>query len=227
MYSEELYTAVRAGNAAAVKELLDTGANPNQFLPTLRVPPIYFSVSRQNLTITRLLLKAGATPTPSVFYEASYTHNWDILEMLLDYGADPNSTSPCGNYTALHRMSLYGDAHIAEKLLQRGADPNALTCCGSRPFTFACRQGSFHVAVLLLTYGAVICDVQDGFFAYVCDTLNDVERRLKQLRQLHSALNEVLIPDLQRHVVGYLTTDEESTLIKYQTTLRSVYTALR
>lgn len=45
-----------------------------------------------------------------------------ILQLLLDYGADPNAQDDDG-YTALHVAALWGKADLTKLLLEHGADP--------------------------------------------------------------------------------------------------------
>lgn len=59
----------------------------------------------------------GKTP----LHEATENHKLDIVEVLLDCGADVNAVSN-GDYTALHIAATNGDTGIINLLLSRNAD---------------------------------------------------------------------------------------------------------
>lgn len=59
----------------------------------------------------------GKTP----LHEATENHKLEIVQVLLDYGADVNAVSN-GDYTALHIAATNGDTAIINLLLSRNAD---------------------------------------------------------------------------------------------------------
>ena len=59
----------------------------------------------------------GKTP----LHEATENHKLDIVEVLLDCGADVNAVSN-GDYTALHIAATNGDTGMINLLLSRNAD---------------------------------------------------------------------------------------------------------
>jgi ankyrin repeat protein len=56
----------------------------------------------------------------------------DLVQALLDYGADPN-VRQLGGFTPLHAAVHLGDQAMAQALLAAGADPGARTDDGSTP----------------------------------------------------------------------------------------------
>ena len=90
-----LLKAVKDGNIALVKKLLDEGADPN--LQTIH----------------------GYT----ALMWASMYEGADIAKLLLNSGADPNIQNSDG-YTALILVSLKGHTDIRKLLLNHGANPN-------------------------------------------------------------------------------------------------------
>ena len=83
--------------------------------------------------LTKWLLDAGADVNrqwphqPTALQKACSGQNIDIIELLLDSGADINApASPNGGKTALQAAMQLGKTHIIHLLLQHGADCNAL-----------------------------------------------------------------------------------------------------
>jgi len=134
----DLINAAEMGQIRRVRELLDSGIDPNirrlySFTPLI-------NASRYGHTdIVRLLLDYGADPNRPVnqdahidggltpLFYASYGGNTEIVKILLDAGADPNIKGDKFAYsgkTPLLWASWRGDSDMAESLLQHGADPN-------------------------------------------------------------------------------------------------------
>jgi hypothetical protein len=127
-----------------VKTLLSLGADPN-YTNGHRESFALANAVHSSAPILRAMLEAGGNPNvrneygwPIIFmhYELAYYKDEERarLDLLLDHGADINSTVPeseseCAGYTlllyrtkmGLDRSSAYADAL---HLLERGADPN-------------------------------------------------------------------------------------------------------
>lgn len=118
--------AAISGDVAALKRLLDEGANPNGN-GTPNVPtPLFFAAERGNLA---------------------------AVDALLDSGADVNALTSRGS--ALHIAARRGRTEIVETLLRRGADPNLLGGDKmTRPLHEAAAGGSLETVILLLDQGA-------------------------------------------------------------------------
>jgi uncharacterized protein len=78
---------------------------------------------------------------------AAFVRDAELGRILLDAGADPNSTGE-GGFTALHSASQNGDLAFARLLLERGADRN-VEVRGKRPVDFAEAAGAGEVVELL------------------------------------------------------------------------------
>lgn len=77
----------------------------------------------------------------------------EIVSLLLEYGADPNSQDLIGE-TALHLAVDNSDWEIAELLLQYKAEPNCMTVDGETPLHHSAFIGDKKMMNLLLSYGA-------------------------------------------------------------------------
>lgn len=75
----------------------------------------------------------GMTP----LQHAAYKGNKEVVQLLLDQGADVNSGKHEYNYTALHFGALSGNADVCLKLLLAGADPKAVNSVGRTPAQMA------------------------------------------------------------------------------------------
>ena len=128
----------------SVKTLLSLGADPN-YTNGHRESFALANAVHSSAPVLRAMLEAGGNPNvrneygwPIIFmhYELAYYKDAERarLDLLLDHGADINSTVPeseseCAGYTlllyrtkmGLDRSSAYADAL---HLLERGADPN-------------------------------------------------------------------------------------------------------
>jgi uncharacterized protein len=86
---------------------------------------------------------------------AVYNQNQDVVEFLLEKGADPNAKDAAGN-TALMGVAFKGYTDLAEKLIRAGADVNLRNNNGAPALTFAATFGHTGIATLLLANGADI-----------------------------------------------------------------------
>jgi len=122
---------ITAGNAIAVRTLLDAGANPNVVTPS-GVSPMLAAALTPDQTFLRLLLDKGGDPnledqrkepliTRLVFFQ-----QWENILLLLDRGARIDAHGPSGQTAAY----LFGSLHQFDRvhvLLERGADPTIKT----------------------------------------------------------------------------------------------------
>jgi len=168
-----LCLAVRKGHEEVVKLLLESGANVNAQDETGE-PPIFHAVQNVDLKITKLLLtnKANIKNNPELLNIAVLNGCREIVEVLLEHGADVNTTDECGRM-ALHFTGSYKtrefDAvglsrdpditvkrEIAKLLLSRGANVNTQTENGATTLHVASGTGYVKVVEALLQYNANI-----------------------------------------------------------------------
>jgi len=108
--ADSLFAAVATGDLARVKRLaIDCGVDPNV---------------RED--------DKGATP---LHVAAEYGYS-EIVEVLLEHGADPNIRDKYGE-TPLHVAAAFGNSKVVEVLLEHGADPNARDDYGATPLHYA------------------------------------------------------------------------------------------
>src|SRR5215831_9886830 len=124
-----LIQAVKDSNAAAVRSLLQSGANANA-READGTTALHWAVSRNDLKTVDVLIGAGANVKAvnrfgvSPLLIASNNASVAVVERLLKAGADPNSALPEGE-TALMTAARAGKADVMQVLYRAGADVNA------------------------------------------------------------------------------------------------------
>jgi len=166
-----LHTAVQHLRFNAAERLISAGANVNQKNNTGNTPLHCAIVSDDDdvsPTIVRMLLDHGADVRVQNFVGRSALHRavWfgldDLIEVLLNAGADANAIDDYGNtpFHMIDRMTVKS----AELLQGRGADFNVQNVRGLTPLHLACLKRKRRVIVHLVKMGAD-CKVQDMFGA--------------------------------------------------------------
>jgi len=167
-----LCTAVKSGNERMVKMLLEHGANVNESDEKGNTA-LHLATSS---AVIEMLLNAGANVSATndkgetalrVICEKPQAGT-NIVEMLLKYGADPNTCFP------LHSACKNNDAETVRLLLAHGADANLVKnsvserllirsytvtltlakCIEPSPLCLACKNGNKAIVDCLLTNGA-------------------------------------------------------------------------
>jgi ankyrin repeat protein len=181
------------------KILLEAGADPNDG------ESLYHSLER--FICTRVLLEHGARIAGSNgFYHALDFDNLAALELLLQYGADPNqpATSPTtaewGSPLLWAIKRRRSPRHIAV-LLEAGADPSASTRSGVSAYSLALQLGLGEVAELLRDHRGAKPVSEEEEFVATCARGDEAEaRRIRGRRpDLPRSLGETrlrLLPDL-------------------------------
>ena len=124
-----LIEAVKDGDTAAVRALLDKGGDVNA--PEVDgTTVLHWAVSRNNLDVADLVIRAGANVRATNRYGvaplslACLNGSEAMVAKLLEAGADPESTQP-GGETVLMTAARTGNADVVRQLLARGADVSA------------------------------------------------------------------------------------------------------
>ncbi len=107
-----LHLAAFRGHAAAVRALLERGADPE-------------AMSRHRFVKVRPLHTACALDVS--------VENPDVVRALLEHGADPDGRTAEGGATPLHSAAQSGSAELVRLLLEHGADRHARRDDGQTP----------------------------------------------------------------------------------------------
>ena len=139
-----LHLAVCMSRTEAVKALLESDANPEAYQDGGFNPgPLQDACLKGDIEIAQALIEAGAS-TDRRDYEgvqplhyAAIHDDPDLIQMLLDAGADPNMRADRSYRTPMHRAASYGNLRTIRALLAGGADPDGfqvdMSCCKRRP----------------------------------------------------------------------------------------------
>jgi ankyrin repeat protein len=127
----DLFEAAAVGDAVRLGELLDAGADPNEFAPD-GFTPLTLAAFFKRPDAARLLIDRGADVELRASHEeirvlpihsaAASGGSVEIVRLLLDAGADVNAEQP-GGFTALDAARQSGNVELERLLLERGARP--------------------------------------------------------------------------------------------------------
>ena len=158
-----LHVATKYKQVEVAKLLISYEADVNAQDKTGNTP-IYYAIENVHLKMINLLLtnKASVKDNPELLNTAVKKNCIEIIEILLQHGADINASDKYG-ITALHCTASdkcvdeYTDANninedIAKLLLSRGANVNAQTNSGKTILDSAIYDGNVKVVELLLEY---------------------------------------------------------------------------
>jgi ankyrin repeat protein len=143
--ADQLVTAVKEGDGAAVARLLTAGADPNASVPwrtpsgeAVHSSALWEAAGHGRLEVAQLLLDAGADPSRAdgdgatpLMVAASYGH-LEVLRLLLGRGAVVDAVSPGNGFTAFHNACFENQAECAEDLVRAGCDVGVKTNTSGR-----------------------------------------------------------------------------------------------
>ena len=120
---EPLAIAAKQGDCAALRLLLESGADPNLACDKFD-PPLLLAIAEDHTEAALILLAAGADPgahagTPFLKYflsalqEAAARGSKQVVEMLLDRGADPEEWDIMGHGQPLFQAAFNGHDEVA------------------------------------------------------------------------------------------------------------------
>jgi ankyrin repeat protein len=108
----------------------------------------------------RLLLALGANPSDpdagawTALNFAVVGSNRDLIDSLLEAGADPNVGQASSGLTPLESAARDSNAYAVAQLITHGADPNAVPSRGLTPLYFGIQEQSEDCVRALLSNGA-------------------------------------------------------------------------
>lgn len=97
-----------------------------------------------------------------LFYEATKSHDIELMNRLLDFFPDVNSQRNYNGKTALHTAVRNGNVEAVKFLLQNGADPSRLDNDDSTPLHLALFKEHVDVLSILIKSDATLLDTQDS-----------------------------------------------------------------
>ena len=154
-----LVEAVRAGDPARLRALVDAGVDVDQAEPDGSTP-LHWAAWNADVEAVRLLLEAGAVANTGNRYGvrplslACVSGSPGVVAALLDAGANPNTTLTEGE-TALMTAARSGNVEVVELLLDAGAHVNAQEHWkGQTALMWAAAEGHAAVVPALVRYGA-------------------------------------------------------------------------
>lgn len=191
-----LYAAMYGGNRQVFEVLARHGVNLKAENDELLFP-LGCTIDH---AIADFLLSRGADPNRALYeggrplHRASTWGNVKIVQVLLNYGANPN-TRDKDECTPLHcaancRDDAYSNKspyEIIELLIAHGADVNAKDVCGNTPLDTAAIAGRFDIVNLLRKHGGKPSGGKYQIFAAIRQ--NDVKQVQSLLESNHSLIN--------------------------------------
>ena len=183
-----LLDASRGGDAPMVDLLLQSGASPTRAHPEGETPLLAAARAGSVPAVRQLLARGvdvntaeGFQKTTALMWAAAEGH-LDVVDLLLEAGADPNrqghvtalterhnADHPTGGFTALMFAARNGNEALARRLVARGANINLKNGDDASAAMVAIYNDRFDVAATLIELGS---DVNDGSL-YVAAEMRD------------------------------------------------------
>jgi uncharacterized protein len=131
----DVFEAAGIGDAERLRTLLDEDGSLATAWSDDGFTPLHFAAFFGHPEAARLLIERGAdlearstnrefAPNAAPLHSAVAARQRDVIDVLLDAGADVNAVQHAG-YTPLLEAAQSGDSELVELLLERGADPDA------------------------------------------------------------------------------------------------------
>ncbi|MBR6176811.1 MAG: ankyrin repeat domain-containing protein [Bacteroidales bacterium] len=167
---QRLIDATKRGNYSLLNELLATGINPDTY-DSEGFTALMYASDLGNDSICRLLLDFGANPNLDARYNNAVPaitncvikNDPRLLDLMLQYHANPNLVDSVNHYSLLHYAVTYGYIECADVLLFHGANPNLTSNISDNhylgvyprnPLQMAVSFGDTLMAQLLIDKGA-------------------------------------------------------------------------
>lgn len=166
---KKFWDAVSAGNLAQAKVAVDNGANIHVVRDDGQ-NVLFPAVTGRRFAMTAWLLGSGVDPNQIdasghiALRKAVATHDPEMVELLLESGADPNlpvfipfeerGTSSSPNVWPLHQACIDGDDRMVRAFIKHGADLERIGYAGGSPLWYAAANQHAGVCARLIAAGA-------------------------------------------------------------------------
>jgi uncharacterized protein len=156
-YLPDHFEAAASGNLARIKELLEDNRDLVNTFSEDGFTPLGLAAFFGHLEIVRYLLSINADVNIRAnnnfrvmpLHSAVASKNYEIVKLLLEYGADPNAKQQ-QDITPIHQAADNGDLEMIKLLLKHHADKNVRTKSSITPVDFARKKGYDKVVDFLL-----------------------------------------------------------------------------
>ena len=160
-----LHDAARAGDVAALRRMLDGGADANEEDWT-GSPPLFYAVDGGSIGATRLLLEGGAEPNGGdtltrPFVHAASKNRLDLMALLLQFGANPHLAEHGEGETALMSAAFHGNLEMVNFLLDLGVSPDVVARKAWTAVRYATERGHELIMARLKAAGAPESALED------------------------------------------------------------------
>lgn len=152
--------AVASGEAQIVKEFIAAGADVNASCLEGNVAK-YMDVAflQGDLALMRVLLEAGASHVKAdiednYLFNALYTERYDIIELLVEFGANFMELSPDGQETVLSILHKQGQMDVIRRMAQVAPNVNLVDAMNITLLKYSAISGEYEIARILLERGA-------------------------------------------------------------------------
>lgn len=156
--------------ADVIKILLENGADPDVQRISDGIAPLHWAARNGSSEAVEALVQGGAnvnmkdldrglTPLLSILYFAPPNQQINLINLLLDHGANPDGQGNNG-IIALHYAAGKGDVDIVETLLERGATIDFQNKDGQTALHRAAVRNRMEVVEVLIEHGASL-DIED------------------------------------------------------------------
>ncbi|KAF8488022.1 ankyrin repeat-containing domain protein [Russula emetica] len=157
-----LYYAALCGFANLVEQLMAKYPQHVNAIDGYYMTPAVAALAGRHFQLAEVLHRNKSSVDPRSFdgttplHSAAFYGDLEMVQVLLDYGADVNSKNSFRN-TPLDNASRNGhrdDARVARLLIAHGADPNTRDVYGFTPLHQASLCGRIEIVRLLIEHGA-------------------------------------------------------------------------
>lgn len=140
------------GEEGRIFDLLSDELMPEQWAEWLE-SVLEHAVARGDERLSRKLVDGGAKLGTALCDAVEGGHE-EIVKILLESGADPDSPKDPGCFAPLHLAAAHDEVEIIRLLLLNGADENLQNASGTTPLHVAVQGGHVEVAKALVVAGA-------------------------------------------------------------------------